>query len=78
MSEYPVRKKQVPVGKVLNFNDGEKKYEVIACDGIQYGEKGYTLECTCTHSDNPAMIGEIYSFDDRVFRDYNENNIVIE
>ncbi|ENK2262607.1 hypothetical protein NDJ00_08100 [Vibrio parahaemolyticus] len=76
--EYPVMKKPVPVGKILNFNDGKQKYLVKASDGICYGEKGYTLECECIHSDSPAMIGKTYHFDDRVFRDYNGNNIVIE
>lgn len=78
MSQYPVMKKPVQVGKVLNFTDSKQKYKVIACDGIHYGDKGYTLECVCIDSPIKAMIGEKYSFDDRVFRDYNENNIVIE
>lgn len=77
-NEYPVMKKPVEVGKVLNFNDGKQKYRVEACDGICYGEKGFTLECVCIHSDSPVMVGKSYHFDDRVFRDYNENNILIE
>ena len=71
-------KKPVPVGKILNFNNGKYKYKVIESDGICWGDKGFTLVCLCTVSDSPEMIGETYHFDDRVFRDYNENNIIIE
>ena len=71
-------KKPIKVGKVLSFNGGGRKYRIIKSDGICWGDKGYTLICQCIKSDSPAMIGEEYTFDDRVFRDYNENNIVIE
>ena len=78
MSNYPTMKKQVPVGKVLNFTSVKEKYEVVACDGICYGEKGYMLECVCIESPSEAMIGERYDFDDRAFRDYSGNAIKIE
>ena len=77
-SEYPVMKNPVSEGKVLNFNNGCQKYLVIESDGVCYGEKGYTLLCECISSQFKAMIGELYSFDDRVFREYNGNNIVVE
>lgn len=78
MSEYPVMKKQVGVGKILNFTSVNQKYKVIGCDGVRYGEKGYALECLCIDSPSKSMIGEKYTFDDRAFRDYNENHIVVE
>lgn len=78
MKKYPVMKKQVPVGKILNFTGSNQKYKVMECDGVSYGEKGYVLDCVCVDSPSKSMIGEKYTFDDRVFRDYNGNNIVIE
>lgn len=79
MSEYPIMKTQVAIGKVLNFTNEKRKYKVIDCDGILYGEKGYTLICECIEdAESPSMIGGEYHFDDRSFRDHNENKIVIE
>jgi hypothetical protein len=78
MSEYPVMKTPVPVGKVLNFNNGDRKYKVVASEGISYGDKGFLLNCICIQSSNSSMIGKEYDFDDRAFRDYSDNNIVIE
>ena len=78
MAKYPVMKTPVAVGKVLNVRNGLHKFEVVGSDGICWGDKGYTLKCECIQSDEPAMLGEIYHFDDRLFRDYNGNNVVIE
>lgn len=78
MNEYPVRKKPVPVGKILNFRSAKEKYEVVESDGIQWGEKGFTLICKCVESPLKEKVGEEYHFDDRVWRDYNENDIVVE
>lgn len=78
LDEYPIMKKPVSSGKILNFRNGERKYRVKSNDGICAGEKGFLMKVECIHSNNEAMVGEIYHFDDRIFRSYNENNIVIE
>ena len=71
-------KSPVAAGKILNFNNGKQKYLVTESDGVFWGVKGFKLVCKCTHSDSPEMIDKTYHFDDRVFRDYNNNNIVVE
>jgi hypothetical protein len=77
-TEYPVMKTATAIGSVLNFNKGEATYEVIACDGICYSFKGFLLNCLCTsNKTNPKMVGEMYDFDDRIFRTYNNNNVVV-
>lgn len=78
MSEYPVVKEQIQIGKILNFTVDNQKFKIVNCDGVCYGEKGFILECVCISSPSEDMIGEKYSFDDRIFREYNNNKIVIE
>jgi len=66
------------VGKVLNFQNDKQKFEVIRCDGVHYGEKGYGFECICIESPSKSMIGEEYSFDARAWKEHNNNNIKVE
>jgi hypothetical protein len=77
MPEYPVMKKQIPAGKILNFQNDKSLYLVVKSDGVYYGEKGYLLKCICIQSENVGVFNE-YDFDDRTFREYNNNNIVVE
>jgi len=74
---YPVMKKPVPVGKYLYFQSSEQVYKVKKSNGVSYGDKGFSLVCQCVDSPSTGMMGREYSFDDRVFRAYNENNIVV-
>lgn len=66
------------IGKTLNFQTSKQKYEVVKCDGVDYGEKGYVFECICIESPSKTMIGQSYSFDARAWKDHNNNNIKVE
>jgi len=65
------------IGRVLNFQNDKKKYEVIGCDNVHYGEKGYVFECICIESPSESMINEEYHFDARTWKE-NDNNIKVE
>lgn len=66
------------IGKVLNFQTPNQKYEIVRSDGIFYREKGYTFECICIESQDETMIGEEYHFDARAWKEHNNNNIKLE
>lgn len=66
------------IGKVLNFQNKKRKFEIINCNSSAYLNTGHTFTCRCIESEYVEMLGKEFHYSSRAWSDEANNNIVLE